>query len=236
MPAQPSPPTGPSGRRARVGFMPNRPHDDAGMRTEPPPSLPCAIGTIPPATAAPDPPDEPPATRSRSQGLRVGLPYTVASVVGPIAQLGAGGPPERHQPRPTKAHEHLAVERRPVRSRTAREPCVHGWSIASQPEVLHQERHAGERPHGQPALDRCDGGVVLHRCDRADRRVDRLGRGHRRVEQLAWRHLAPAHQFGQGHSIEVGQTIHRRSLADRLAVRRATPVRPACRSTRACRG
>ena len=44
------------------------------MRTEPPPSLPCAAGTMPAATAAPAPPEEPPGVRSGSQGLRVGPP------------------------------------------------------------------------------------------------------------------------------------------------------------------
>jgi hypothetical protein len=41
------------------------------MRIEPPPSLPCAIGNMPPATAAAAPPLEPPGERSRSHGLRV---------------------------------------------------------------------------------------------------------------------------------------------------------------------
>ena len=74
MPAHPSPDDGPSGKRARVGFRPNRPHDEAGMRTDPPPSLPWAIGTIPAATAAAEPADDPPATRSRFHGFRVGRP------------------------------------------------------------------------------------------------------------------------------------------------------------------
>ena len=43
-------------------------------RTDPPPSDPCAIGTIPAATAAPAPPDDPPGVRPRSHGLRVGPP------------------------------------------------------------------------------------------------------------------------------------------------------------------
>ena len=42
-----------------------------GMRTEPPPSLPRAIGHIPAAIAAPDPALEPPGVRSGFQGLRV---------------------------------------------------------------------------------------------------------------------------------------------------------------------
>jgi hypothetical protein len=41
------------------------------MRIDPPPSLPAAIGTIPAATAAALPPEEPPAVCSRFQGLQV---------------------------------------------------------------------------------------------------------------------------------------------------------------------
>ena len=51
----------------------------AGMRTEPPMSDPSANGTQPLATAAPDPPDEPPAVRSRFHGLRV-MPQSGLSV------------------------------------------------------------------------------------------------------------------------------------------------------------
>ena len=42
------------------------------MRIDPAPSEPCAIGSIPAATAAPDPPLEPPAVWVGLQGLRVG--------------------------------------------------------------------------------------------------------------------------------------------------------------------
>src|SRR5512139_4129089 len=42
------------------------------MRTEPPPSEPCAIGRRPAATAAPAPPLDPPGVWSRFHGLRVG--------------------------------------------------------------------------------------------------------------------------------------------------------------------
>ena len=42
------------------------------MRIEPPPSLPWASGTMPAATAAAAPPEEPPGVRSVSHGLRVG--------------------------------------------------------------------------------------------------------------------------------------------------------------------
>jgi hypothetical protein len=53
------------------GLMPTRPVQAAGIRIEPIPSLPCASGTMPAATAAAEPPDEPPGVRSRFHGLRV---------------------------------------------------------------------------------------------------------------------------------------------------------------------
>ena len=44
----------------------------AGWRMEPPVSVPMASGTWYAATAAAEPPDEPPGTRDRSHGLAVG--------------------------------------------------------------------------------------------------------------------------------------------------------------------
>ena len=51
------------------------------MRIEPPPSVACASGTIPAATAAAEPPLEPPGARCRCHGLRV-IPYKRDSVIG----------------------------------------------------------------------------------------------------------------------------------------------------------
>src|SRR3954469_5321642 len=80
-PPQPSPRSGPSGLRARLGFSPNTPDAEAGIRIDPPPSLACATGRrgAPPAAAAP--PDDPPEECARFQGLRVG-PNRRDSVVG----------------------------------------------------------------------------------------------------------------------------------------------------------
>src|ERR1700761_6022220 len=80
-PPQPSPRSGPSGVRARVGFSPNTPQAEAGIRIEPPPSLAWATGRMRAATAAPAPPDEPPEECCKFQGLRVG-PCSRDSVVG----------------------------------------------------------------------------------------------------------------------------------------------------------
>ena len=60
-PLQRSPSAGPNELRPRVGLSPTSPHMLAGMRIEPPPSLACAAGTMPAATAAAEPPLEPPA-------------------------------------------------------------------------------------------------------------------------------------------------------------------------------
>src|SRR5579859_1767866 len=82
-PAQASPVSGPWLTRPRVGFSPTRPHSLAGMRMEPPPSLACATGTRPAATAAAEPPDEPPVECPVSHGLRAGgkLRASVVTVV-----------------------------------------------------------------------------------------------------------------------------------------------------------
>jgi hypothetical protein len=58
--------------RPRLGFMPKSPHHADGMRIEPPPSEPCAIGHKPAAHAAAAPPEEPPGVRLVSHGLRAG--------------------------------------------------------------------------------------------------------------------------------------------------------------------
>src|SRR5450755_2753027 len=80
-PPQPSPRSGPSGLRARVGFNPNTPEAEAGIRIEPPPSLACATGRMRAATAAAAPPDDPPEECAGFQGFRVG-PNSRDSVVG----------------------------------------------------------------------------------------------------------------------------------------------------------
>src|SRR5262245_4489630 len=63
------------------GLSPTRPQALAGMRMDPPPSPAWARGTRPAATAAADPPLDPPGERSGSQGLRV-APWRAGSVVG----------------------------------------------------------------------------------------------------------------------------------------------------------
>src|SRR5438445_10511295 len=55
-----------------AGLKPTTPHSEAGTRIEPPVSLPIAQSHIRIATATAEPPDEPPAPRLGSWGLRTG--------------------------------------------------------------------------------------------------------------------------------------------------------------------
>src|SRR6266536_3421275 len=56
--------------RPRAGLRPNSPQHEDGIRIDPPPSLPCAAGAIPTATATAAPPLEPPGVSDVSHGLR----------------------------------------------------------------------------------------------------------------------------------------------------------------------
>ena len=68
------------------------------MRIDPPPSLACAHGTYPAATAAAEPPEDPPDVRVGSHGLRVGSPYTSASLTGRMPSSGVLVLPTRMRP------------------------------------------------------------------------------------------------------------------------------------------
>ena len=78
-PSSETPPEGASELRARRGFRPTRPQQAAGIRIEPVPSLPDAAPMSPAATAAAEPPLEPPGDSSGLQGFRV-RPKSAGSV------------------------------------------------------------------------------------------------------------------------------------------------------------
>src|SRR5439155_21260869 len=67
-----------------AGLNPATPQSDPGMRIEPPVSLPIAQSHIPAATATAEPPEEPPATRDGSRGLRT-VPKCGLTLVTPYA-------------------------------------------------------------------------------------------------------------------------------------------------------
>src|SRR5215475_12183466 len=66
---------GHTGTLPRLALIATRPVKAAGLRSEPPPSLPSATGVTPAATDATAPPLEPPGVSAVFQGLRV-MPWT----------------------------------------------------------------------------------------------------------------------------------------------------------------
>src|SRR5215470_5202200 len=70
--------SGPPEIRPRLGLMPNSPHTLDGILIDPPPSLPCAAGASPDATAVAAPPLDPPADLDRSHGVRAAGPIVVS--------------------------------------------------------------------------------------------------------------------------------------------------------------
>ena len=138
-----SPSTGPDGFRPRVGLSPKRPLAEAGMRIEPPPSEACAIGTIPEATAAAAPPEDPPDGSGRIPrvgGLAVKLGLANRS----HAELGGVGLPHDDESRgletvrqgPVVIGNEVGHRSGPVGQRS-RPIC--------QSQVLQQEGNPGER-------------------------------------------------------------------------------------------
>ncbi len=67
--------------------MPTMPQKLAGLRSEPPMSLPCASQAMPVASATAAPPDEPAAERAVFHGLRV-KPNTSLKVLAPAPNSG----------------------------------------------------------------------------------------------------------------------------------------------------
>jgi len=103
---------------------------------EPPPSLPCAAGASPAATAAAAPPLDPPADRDRSQGVRAG-----GGVAGQ-AELGGGGLTGDHRTRRAQLGGHEVVlggDIVVVRQRAQRLP-----HPGDHVEILDRDRHAGQ--------------------------------------------------------------------------------------------
>src|SRR6476660_7622846 len=74
--------------RPNEALKPTTLHHAAGMRIEPPASVPSANGTSPSATAAALPPEEPPAFLRTSKGVRVRLTRKLSQVPhSPIVRL-----------------------------------------------------------------------------------------------------------------------------------------------------
>src|SRR5437867_8586844 len=108
--------------------MPTTPQNAAGWRTDPPVSVPSARSTAPAATAAAEPPEEPPGTRAGSIGFFEG-PYAECSVEEPIANSSQLVLPAMTAPASRSRRTAVASngERHPSR---IREPQVVGWTLS----------------------------------------------------------------------------------------------------------
>jgi len=148
-PCQASPMSGPSDTRPRDGFSPTKPHSLAGMRIEPPPSLAWATATIRDATAAAEPPLEPPVDRVGFHGLGDG-PNASGSVVALRPNSGVLVFPRQRNPAGSEFCRQISVVRR------------HKAGVAQQ---AHAAARAGRLPcpHLAPArLDLLDKKWILH--------------------------------------------------------------------------
>ena len=127
--------------RPRVDFIPTRPHAAAGIRIEPPPSEPVAHGTMPAATAAAEPPEDPPGVRLRSHGLRV-TPFASVAVHGKIVSSGTFVMPIGIAPAARSRRTASASAR--SGGPKLREPRVLGLA-RHRDVVLDRDRHTGQR-------------------------------------------------------------------------------------------
>ena len=121
-----------------------------GMRIDPPPSPACATGTIPLATAAAEPPLDPPELRVVSHGLRVGA-VRLRFGGRHQAELGRVRLPDDDEPGALELLEEVARRGRGVvrRSAATRLPAWYGVARERAVEVLDDDRDAAERPVGK---------------------------------------------------------------------------------------
>ena len=176
---------GPSVIRPCVGFSPTSPHADAGMRIDPPPSLACAIGTMPggdgcrgAAARAARRAGGVPRVAGRPPRERLGGRHA--------AELGAVRPPGGDEAGGAEPADQRGVGRRDERGLLQRAVAVADRLAGVRgPQVLQQERHAAERAVGQVAGGGLAGVVEPADDDGVELRVDRLDPFDRRVEQLA---------------------------------------------------
>ena len=130
-----SPPSGPVGIRKRVGFSPTKPHAAAGIRIDPPPSLPCPIGTAPAATIAAVPPLEPPEVSLGFHGFLV-TPLRIVSVALFQQNSGQAAVATTTTPAFLKRAPKIVSWSVTIPRPERRVPSVHGISFMSPPSSL----------------------------------------------------------------------------------------------------
>src|ERR1700674_268814 len=146
-----SSPAGARDARPRLGLSPKTPQHEAGMRIEPAPSPPLAAGTMPAATAAAEPPDEPPTVRSSAHGFRVG-PKSTGSVVEWLPTSGVLVRPTMMRPA-FRYEVTIGLSTSGRKSRSARDPAVCSTPACPVPRALSRKGTPASGPagNGRPA-------------------------------------------------------------------------------------
>ena len=169
--------------RPAVGFNVATPHNAAGQRSDPVASDPCAIDTMPAATAAAGPPLEPPVDRPRSHGLRVGS-NPAGSVVAPAESCGHAAFPTTERPAALEpryqARGHRRCAARVSKGRDTDPVRGPGDLLA---RVFEEHRHAVAHTIEERDHNRVENGI--ERLDRVDHHRVELRRAHDTVAKQA---------------------------------------------------
>ena len=148
--------TGHTGMRPNCPLMAASPVRQPGMRTEPPPSVPSAIGVMPAATEAAAPALDPPGVFCRFHGLRV-MPVSGLSPTRLAAELAGGGLADQDPAGLLRPLDRGRVRRSDIVRHAAR---AEGEALAAdRDQVLGRERHAMQRPERLAAHHRIFGGL-----------------------------------------------------------------------------
>ena len=184
------------GTTRTVGRNPTTLPHAAGLRSEPPVSLPSAVATMRQASATAAPPLDPPALRPRPHGLRV-TPYTWLKVCEPAPNSGVLVLPTATAPAAfmRATSNESAAGRCPANSGDPYVVVKSAVSVRSLWAVTSPASGPGSSP---AAIDVVDlprpppADVGVEGDDRVDDRVDRVDPRQVGVEQLGGRHLPPA--------------------------------------------
>ena len=133
-PSSPWPPSGAKEDRPRRGLRPTTPQHEAGTRMEPVPSPPEAAGTTPAATAAADPPLDPPGVTAADHGFTVG-PNSNGSVVQWLPHSGVLVLPNTTRPA-SRYRSTVQADSVETWSRNARDPIASRVPASAAPRSL----------------------------------------------------------------------------------------------------
>ena len=206
-----------------VGFRPTRPHRLAGIRMLPPPSEVVASGASPAASAAPEPPLDPPGDRSRFHGFRVApKTWLVVTAVWPKAgelvrptTIAPGGRSRATTMSSMIVGRSVRVQRRTERRRAALAPR----------HVLDEQRKSGERAGPGMVAGLGERLVGVHADHGVQVGVGRLDATQALLDELLGGHVPVADRGGQFH--EHPRTL-RRTADNALTV--AGPLGLRCRT------